>query len=154
MHFTQLKYETFLNTNNTDLWSFLSNPDMLEKLTPEKMEFSLVNASFSKNEFYEGLLILHSVTPFLGYKTLWLSEIKKIDPNHYFIDQQIDGPFKFWQHEHRIVESDEGQKMVDIISYQLPYGFLNKLIDWLIVKPQIKKLFDFRNNQIKSFFEK
>ena len=62
----------------------------------------------------------------------------------YFIDEQRFGPYSFWHHQHHFKEIDNGIEMTDIVHYKIPFWFLGDIANSLIVKSQLKKIFDFR----------
>lgn len=39
-----------------------------------------------------------------------------------FVDEQIDGPFRSWWHEHRFGSAGSATKMTDLVQYELPLG--------------------------------
>ena len=82
----------------------------------------------------------------------WVTEITQVEFEQYFIDEQRFGPYKMWHHEHLFEPVDANNcKMTDIVSYKLPYGLLGKLGHKLFIKKQLRTIFEYRTQQIKSF---
>ena len=69
--------------------------------------------------------------------TKWVTRISKVEENKFFIDEQWSGPYKAWHHEYHFKEIDEGIEITDIITYQMPFGLLGKIVQLFIVKKQI-----------------
>ena len=65
------KREQTLNSDIETIWSFVSKPENLEKITPDNMQFSIL--SKSNLEMEEGMLIAYKISPFLNIKTTWIS---------------------------------------------------------------------------------
>ena len=65
-------------------WEFLCNPANLSKLTPKKMNMTIVSGA--DRPMYAGQVLQYSVTPLPGYKTKWVSEITQYEDKKYFVD--------------------------------------------------------------------
>ena len=63
---------------------------------------------------------------------------------HFFIDEQRLGPYKMWHHQHFFEEKDGGILMTDIITYIPPFGILGDIANTLLIKKQLKGIFDYR----------
>lgn len=140
-----------LNSDIETIWSFVSKPENLEKITPDNMQFSIL--SKSNLEMEEGMLIAYKISPFLDIKTTWITMITNVKKNEKFIDQQVMGPYKFWHHEHKFqVISSNKVKMTDIITYIPPFGFLGDIANELFLKKKLNNIFDYRNIILNNMF--
>ncbi|MDZ7847637.1 MAG: SRPBCC family protein [Owenweeksia sp.] len=83
----------------SQVWNFYSNPANLQKLMPPTMAFEMLNPPPEK--MYAGLLLRYRVAPIGGIKLPWTSKITQISEGEYFADEQVEGPFRYWHHEHR-----------------------------------------------------
>ena len=54
--------------------------------------------------------------------------------------------------EHIFEETERGILMTDRVSYKLPYGVLGRLLHPVIVKKQVKKIFNFRFKTLENYF--
>lgn len=131
-------------------WNFLSNPENLKLITPQYMSFDILTGA--EKPMYAGQIIEYCVTPILGIKTKWITEITHIVAGEYFVDEQRFGPYALWHHKHFIKEIPGGIEMEDIVDYKLPFGFLGELVHPLIVKPKLKEIFEFRRNKLIELF--
>ena len=151
MSLTQLFYEQKINTDLDNLWKFISSPKNLSKITPSYMDFKIL--SKVPNEMYEGLIISYTVKPILGLKMNWVTEITHIKDKKYFVDEQRKGPYKMWHHEHKLIETDNGIIMKDIISYIPPFGIFGKILNILFIKKQVEGIFKYRTQVLNKIFK-
>lgn len=135
-----------------EAWNFLINPKNLKTITPDYMSFDII--SIIDKLLYSGQIIQYKVTPLLGIKTKWVSEISHVKDKEYFIDEQLYGPYSLWHHKHFIKEIAGGVEMEDIIDYKVPFGILGRLIHPLIVKPKLDEIFEYRKNKLIELFGK
>ncbi len=146
----QLKRKQFVKTDLKTCWNFFSSPQNLKRITPPYMGF---NIKFDLPEkMYEGLMIEYSVKPVLGIPMTWITEIKTVKDNLFFVDEQRKGPYKIWHHEHHFKEVEGGIEMTDIVSYELPLGILGKFAHVLFVKKQLEGIFNFRIKMVDEIF--
>ncbi len=133
-------------------WSFLSDPKNLKRITPDHMGFNILSGA--DRPMFAGQIIQYMVTPILGIKTKWVTEITYLVDNEYFVDEQRFGPYSLWHHKHFIKEIDGGVEMEDIIDYKLPMGILGQLAHPLLVKPKLKEIFEYRSKALEELFGK
>jgi ligand-binding SRPBCC domain-containing protein len=133
-------------------WGFLSNPKNLKVITPDYMSFNIV--SNIDRPLYTGQIIQYIVTPLLGIKTKWVSEITHIEEKKYFVDEQMYGPYSLWHHKHFVKEIDGGVELEDIIDYKVPLGFLGQLVHPFLVKPKLEEIFNYRQKKLEALFGK
>lgn len=149
----QLRAEQELPISKKEAWGFLSNPHNLKKITPPHMGFE-ITSPYTDDKVYEGQIITYKVYPFKGIKSFWVTEITKVKEGEYFIDEQRFGPYKMWHHEHFIEEKGTGVLMTDIISYKIPFGFIGRLVEPIIVQKQLKEIFSYREKVLNEMFVK
>jgi ligand-binding SRPBCC domain-containing protein len=92
------------------------------------------------------------VSPLFGIKLKWVTEITVVENNKHFIDNQLFGPYSLWHHKHFFEENDKGVLMTDLVHYALPLGILGRLMNFLVVKKQLKTIFDYRTQKINELF--
>ena len=133
-----------------EAWSFLSNPNNLKAITPSYMSFDIVSGS--DKPMFAGQIIQYIVTPILGLKTTWVTEITHISDKKYFVDEQRFGPYALWHHKHFINPIEGGVEMEDIIDYKVPFGFIGRLAHPFLVKPKLIEIFNFRTKKLNELF--
>lgn len=131
-------------------WKFLCDPKNLKEITPNYMSFDILSGA--EKAMYPGQIIQYIVTPVLGIKTKWVTEITHVIDKKYFVDEQRFGPYALWHHKHFIHEIDGGVEMEDIIDYKLPFGILGQLAHPIIVKPKLESIFEYRQHKLIERF--
>ena len=131
-------------------WEFLSSPKNLKTITPAYMSFDILSGA--DKPMFAGQIIQYIVTPVLGIKTNWVTEITHVVDKHYFVDEQRFGPYSLWHHKHFIKEIDGGVEMEDIIDYKVPFGFLGRLVHPFLVKPKLTEIFNHRTKKLIELF--
>jgi ligand-binding SRPBCC domain-containing protein len=131
-------------------WEFISSPKNLKKITPDYMSFDILSGA--EKPMYAGQIIQYIVTPILGIKTKWVTEITHVKENEYFVDEQRFGPYALWHHKHFIKKTEGGIEMEDIIDYKVPLGFLGQLIHPILVKPKLEEIFTYRQKKLIELF--
>ncbi len=146
----RLHTKQFLPISLSEAWDFLSDPANLQKITPSYMGFNIVSGADRK--MFPGQIIQYIVTPVLGIKTNWVTEITHVIDKEYFVDEQRFGPYALWHHKHFLKEVQGGVEMEDIIDYKVPFGILGRLVHPFIVKPKLSEIFDFRKTKLEELF--
>ena len=134
------------------VWDFFSSPKNLKDITPPHLGFNIL--SDNEDKMYAGQIVEYIVKPLLGIPLYWMTEITHVEPMKYFIDEQRFGPYSFWHHQHHFKEVHNGIEMTDIVHYKIPFWFLGDVANSLIVKNQLKKIFDFRKEVTDKTFGK
>ncbi len=133
------------------VWSFFSRPENLNELTPPDMDFEIMT-DLDGVEMYPGMMIAYKVSPFKGIKMDWLTEITQVRDKEFFIDEQRNGPYRMWHHQHHFKQTAEGVKMTDILHYTLPLGILGRLANSILVAKRIDDIFTYRNKAVERLF--
>ncbi len=133
-------------------WEFLSSPANLKTITPDYMSFDILSGA--DRPMFSGQIIQYIVTPVLGIKTKWVTEITHVKDKEYFVDEQRFGPYALWHHKHFIKEIDGGVEMEDIIDYKVPFGWLGQLVHPILVKPKLAEIFSYRTTKLEELFGK
>ena len=139
-----------INASIEDCWAFFSSPRNLQKITPKTMGFTITD--FDNKSMYAGQIIQYKVSPLLGLKFAWMTEITFVKENSYFIDEQRFGPYALWHHKHFFEATEKGTKMTDVVHYALPLGFIGRMLHVLVVKNKLKEIFEYRVLNIDEIF--
>lgn len=135
------------------IWDFISSPSNLKNITPPHMGFEITNNMEGK-KMYPGMIITYKVSPILGIKMDWMTEITHVVEKKYFVDEQRLGPYTMWHHQHKIEPIENGVLMTDIVTYIPPFGFIGAIANTLFIKKQLKEIFDYRFQTVDNFFGK
>jgi ligand-binding SRPBCC domain-containing protein len=149
LHFTKQFLKTDLNT----LWNFMSSPENLAKITPTYMGFHILS-DLSESKMEPGQIIEYYVTPVAGIKMHWVTEITHVKEKEFFVDEQRFGPYAFWHHKHILREVPGGVEMLDYVHYKVPFGFIGRLMNKLLVRKKIAEIFGFRYDKLDQLFNK
>ena len=150
MSFYRLKTELKLPIALNEAWDFFSSPKNLSKITPENMGFIITNHPSST--MFEGQIITYKVSPLLGIKINWMTEITTVKNHEYFIDEQRFGPYSLWHHRHQFYEIKGGVKMTDEVNYKLPFGVFGQIAHTLFVKKKLESIFEYREKVLVEMF--
>jgi len=135
------------------IWDFVSSPLNLKEITPDQMGF-LVTNDIADQKMYPGMIITYKVSPLLGIKLNWVTEITHVKELEYFVDEQRIGPYAMWHHEHKIEPIEDGVLMTDIVSYQPPFGFIGAMANEFMIKKQLRRIFAYRTIAFEKRFGK
>ena len=80
----------------------------------------------------------------------WVTEIRIWDPPTSFMDVQLRGPYRLWEHTHRFQEVDGCTRMCGVVRYALPFGFLGRMAHAWVVKADLKGIFDYRASKVSE----
>ena len=135
-----------------ECWQFFSSPKNLKVITPAYMRFNIIDVE--ETSMYPGQIIKYNVTPLFGINMKWVTEISHAEKNKFFVDEQRFGPYKFWHHKHIFKVIDGGVKVIDILDYALPFGFLGVLFHPYLIKPKLDEIFNYREKKLIEIFGK
>lgn len=152
MPFYQKIQEQKIKASLDDVWDFISSPRNLKEITPKYMGFDIITPDLP-DKMYQGMIIGYKVSPLLGIKTSWLTEITHVVDKKYFVDEQRIGPYKLWHHQHILEELPDGSVLMkDIVTYQPPFGFLGAIANTLLIRKKLNEIFAFRNQAVDKRF--
>jgi ligand-binding SRPBCC domain-containing protein len=88
------------------------------------------------------------------FKTRFLRvKITEMEKPDRFTDEQLSGNFKMMKHEHHFKSCDNGTIMIDLLEYEVPYGWLGKIFDKFYLYKYILRLLHQRNKTIREYGE-
>ena len=151
MAFYQLIQTQKVPVTINEIWNFISSPANLKEITPKKMGF-IVTSNTGDQKMYPGMIISYKVSPILGIKLNWVTEITHVKELEFFVDEQRIGPYSMWHHQHKIEIIKGGVLMTDIVTYQPPFGFLGAIANFLFIKKQLRSIFDYRTMALETKF--
>lgn len=149
MRLFTLHKEQLIKRPRDEVFSFFEKPENLKLLTPPHLNFAILTPL--PIEIRSGALIDYSVR-ILGVRRHWTTLITVYKPPELFADVQLRGPYTFWHHTHKFIESTEGTLITDDVRYIIPLGLLGRLVRQVIIKRQLDKIFNYRANVISRYF--
>jgi ligand-binding SRPBCC domain-containing protein len=130
------------------LFPFFADAAHLEVVTPPELHFRLLTPP--SIVMAEGTLIRCRLR-LLGVPFEWLTRISVWNPPQEFVDEQVEGPYRTWMHKHLFVETSEGTRMHDAVTYELPFYPVGELAAPL-VHLQVRRVFAFRARALTRVF--
>jgi len=148
----RLKQEQFLPITLDEAWHFFATPKNLNKITPSDMVFEIVSELPEK--MYAGMLISYRLKPMLNIPINWCTEITHIKEKEYIVDEQRQGPYKMWHHEHHFKAVEGGVLMTDILHYDIGKWIVGSIAGKLFVDKKVKAIFEYRTAMLQTYFKK
>jgi ligand-binding SRPBCC domain-containing protein len=136
-----------------EVWKLFSESKNLAHLTPTDMAFTILSPDEGK-PIYKGQVIKYKLKPLWGLTVRWVTEIGDVEQERFFMDIQRKGPYSIWEHRHYFKPIDGGVEMTDIVDYQVPLGGLGKMVNSMLVKGRLKKIFEYRFDQVEKLLGK
>jgi ligand-binding SRPBCC domain-containing protein len=127
------------------VFAFFAEPTALERLTPPSFRLRLVNRDVTMTTG----AVLDFRLRWLGVVPLrWRAFVREWDPPFRFVDVQVRGPYARWEHRHRFLEEGGGTWVEDRVTYRLPLGALGSAAHALLVRRQLRELWEYRHRQL------
>ncbi len=118
-------------------------PGALERLTPPWENVEVLSRSGGIDQSGSRVTLRIRTGPF---RRPWISEHRDYVKGRQFRDIQIQGPFRSWTHTHRFEPIDADSSVLeDRIEYELPLGWLGRLLDRTFVRMQLERMFHYRH---------
>jgi ligand-binding SRPBCC domain-containing protein len=130
------------------VFRFFSDARNLEAITPPALSFEIRSAP---EQVERGSTIAYALR-LRGFPIRWKTLIVQWEPPFRFVDVQLRGPYRLWNHTHEFVERGGGVEVTDRIDYVLPYAPLGE-IAWGMVRRDIKSIFRFRRTAVAQALE-
>ena len=130
-------------------FSFFEKPEDLFEITPDWLDFKLVNAAV-KGATYEGAEFDY-IIKWLAIPIKWHAKIVEYLPPEQFTDVQVRGPYALWKHLHTFEAVPNGTLMRDSITYRIPFGFIGEILHKFIILKQLRDIFSYRAVRIAEW---
>lgn len=130
----------------SEVFPFFADAKNLQAITPPWLSFEVLTPD--PVEMREGTKIDYRLRV-RGLPIRWQSEITAWQPSHRFIDEQRRGPYRAWIHEHCFEQCDGGTTAIDNVQYAVWGG---RLIEWLFVRRDVERIFEFRRQRLLEIF--
>lgn len=111
-----------------------------------------ITSDFPDEKMYPGMIVMYKVKPLLNLSLNWTTEITQVREPYFFVDEQRSGPYKFWHHQHKFNVIKDGVEIEDIVHYDLPFWIVGNLVERIIVRNKLEKIFDYRAEKLNSVF--
>jgi ligand-binding SRPBCC domain-containing protein len=127
-------------------FAFFADARNLETITPPWLRFRILEAP---RKLERGSLLVYRLRLF-GLPIRWRTEIAEWRPPFGFTDVQLAGPYRRWEHTHRLAPVERGTEIYDHVVYRLPYEPFAGLLAPVTVRRWLKAIFDYRRRRIEA----
>jgi ligand-binding SRPBCC domain-containing protein len=142
----QLSTRLFVARDLESTFGFFADAANLQRLTPPWLDFAILTPR--PIAMHAGALIDYRIR-LRGVPVRWLTEITEWAPPFRFVDRQLRGPYRTWQHTHAFSAVDGGTMVEDTVRYQ-PIG--GGLVHRLFVRRDLERIFTYRQERILDAF--
>lgn len=152
------------------VFAFFADPSNLPKLLPDWQHARIEEIELypaSPNGFpdlFEGiaagrgtrLTLSFRPAPLAPIRVSWVAQIEDFHWNERFCDRQLEGPFRYWRHCHRVQEwqsestGQYGTLLIDTVEYELRLRKFGNLANRLAAKRMLMGLFAHRHRRTEQ----
>lgn len=142
MHIYSLEQEQVIPLSRSETFKFFCDAFNLERITPPFLKFRITTPQ--PVQMASGTIIDYELKMY-GIRFRWRTLIEAWQPEEYFVDRQMKGPYALWHHTHTFEEVAPNRTLMrDQVLYEMPFGFLGRLAHWLFVRHSLKTIFEYR----------
>lgn len=131
-----------INVPAEEVFRWHTRPGALERLIPP---WTTVEVLERTGGVEDGSRVVMRM-PVGPTRVRWVAEHRDYVDGAQFRDVQIEGPFSFWEHTHR-VDADGARAcyLEDRVEYELPYGAAGSLLGGGFVHDMLERMFTYRH---------
>jgi ligand-binding SRPBCC domain-containing protein len=124
------------------VFAFHEAHDVLERLIPPWEDVRIVERS-GGIQVGARVVLETRIGPI---RRRWIAEHTRYEQGRMFQDVQRSGPFKQWEHTHRVdPDGAGGCYLTDRVAYELPLGRLGELAGGWLVRRRLERMFQYRH---------
>lgn len=133
-----------------EVWTFVADTSNLKEISPSSKFLEILTQNL--DSMHEGQQIEYKIQMLPLIRRRWVMEIADYSYHHFFVEEQLSGPFRFWHHRHQFDAKDNGVWMIDKVSFQFRFGNLGKLAFKAFVYKRLEDQFDYRASYMEEKF--
>jgi ligand-binding SRPBCC domain-containing protein len=132
-----------------EAFAFFERPENLEVITPPWLRFEIVETTDATIRV--GTEISYRLR-WRGLPMRWRTRIAECQPGVMFADEMTRGPYTLWYHRHLFSAVSGGVEIVDVVEYELPFGWLGRWVHAALIRAQLEAIFDYRRDAVAGIF--
>jgi ligand-binding SRPBCC domain-containing protein len=144
-----LRRHQVVQGTHEEVFAFFESPWNLEAITPPWLRFEIVDTT--DETMRVGTEITYRLK-WQGIPMRWRTRIAECEPGMMFADEMTRGPYRRWYHRHSFTAVPGGVEVVDVVEYELPLGWLGRLVHAALVRAQLEAIFDYRTTAVAEIF--
>lgn len=131
------------------LFRFFGDCRHMNFVLPPFIRFEVLGDTppLAEGVIYDYRLKLH------GFPLRWTTRIGEVHAPRWFEDAQARGPYASFTHRHDFEPMRGGTLTRDRITYRPPGGPLASLVDRVVIRRDLRKLFEHRHAALRSLYE-
>ena len=135
-------YRSRINAAASVVFDWHKHPDAFQRLLPPWESVEIVERTGGIRNG-DRVTLRSRVGPIW---TNWTVEHRDYIEGIQFRDVQISGPFRRWEHTHRVLPDGEHACILeDDIAYELPFGAIGRILGSRFVVAKLRRMFDYRH---------
>jgi ligand-binding SRPBCC domain-containing protein len=142
-----LQREQFIRKPIQEVFAFFADAKNLETITPPWLGFQILSPE--PIAMAPGTRIEYRIR-WHWFPMRWITEIRSWDPPVGFMDVQLRGPYRLWEHTHTFQAVEGGTQMRDVVRYALRFGLLGRMAHGWFVKADLERIFDYRASKVSA----
>ncbi len=147
---TTIRLITKINAPIQTVFDLTRNIDIHQQSTAQSDEKAIAGRT-------SGLIELGETVTFrgkhFGFYLEHQSKITDMEIPNYFVDEMVNGHFKFFHHEHTFVTQNGHTVMIDFLQYKAPFGIFGRFFNKILLKKHLTDFLEKRNEMLKDLAE-
>ncbi len=136
-----------------EVFGFHLDTANLPRITPPYLHAQILEVQPSLGGGEIGKRVVMQLRPYSLVRQTLEVEFIECDPPYLLRDEQRRGPFRVWLQTRRFSRVEGGTELHDRVDYQLPFGWLGRLIVTLFVAGQVEAMFQWRQERLRDILE-
>jgi len=124
-----------------EVFAVFEDPYNLIRITPEWLNLKVTNPE--PVNMRQGAEITYGIR-WAGLPLGWKTRITEYVPPLFFVDEQVEGPYRRWRHRHGFTAVAEGVLVTDRVDYALPFGWIGRAAHAVAIGRQLIGIFQYR----------